>query len=167
MSITDYERYYHTKNPWFKIKNSPKIARPMDDTFRIFVNRLKEGREERIEETLSPEFLDVHEAELKFQAPVFLKGSATVADEVLVLIFSIETEVNMPCAICNKEVKVKISIPDFCHTERLSEIKGSVFNYQEVLRQGVLLELPYIAECNGGDCPERAFLAQYLIHKGD
>jgi len=137
----------------------------MDDTFKIFVKRLREGHEEKIHESLAPDFLDIHEAELVFKAPVLIHGSATVADQSLVLLLSVETEAIMPCAVCNREVIVKISIPHLCHTEDLSEIKGGIFDYKETLREQILLELPYRAECNGGDCPERASLAKYFIKK--
>ena len=94
-----------------------------------------------------------------------LHGTASVADEALVLLFSVETEVLIPCAICNHSVPVKISISRFCHTENLSEIKGGIFDYKiGVARIQILLEIPYKAECNGGDCPERASLGK-ISHK--
>src|ERR1700722_6212838 len=139
----------------------------MDDTFKIFVRRLKDGHYETIKESLSPEFLDIHEADLAFESPVICVGTATVADEMLLLQLAIETEATMRCAICNRDVQVKISITDFYVTKRLSEIKSGVFNYQEVLREGILLELPYSAECNGGDCPERVSLAKYFTKKAE
>ena len=73
----------------------------------------------------------------------------------------------MPCALCNRDAQVKILIPDFCHTEALSEIKNGVFDYQETLREEILLAVPYTAECNNGDCPERAGMAKYLTKNID
>jgi uncharacterized metal-binding protein YceD (DUF177 family) len=134
----------------------------MEDTFKIFVRRLKDGHQEKIDEHLSPDFLDVNEAELAFKTPVKLDGSAAAVDEMLVLRLSIHTEATMPCSICNKETQVKIFIPSFYYTKPLSEIKGSVFDYREAIREEILLELPLSTECNGGDCPERATLAQYF-----
>jgi uncharacterized metal-binding protein YceD (DUF177 family) len=134
----------------------------MDDTFKIFVGRLKVEHEERIEEILSPDFLDIQEAELAFQAPVYLRGIADVADEMFVLRLVIETELIMPCAICNQGTAIKISIPDFYYTEALAEIKGGLFDYRDILREAILLEIPYTAECNSGHCPERAAMAKYF-----
>lgn len=134
----------------------------MDDTFKIFIKRLKDGHEEKIHENLAPDFLDIHEAELGFHAPVSVEGTASVANEALVLMLSVSTEAIMPCAICNGDVQVKISIPHFCYTESVSAIKGAVFDYREPLREQILLELPYRVECNGGDCPERASVAKYF-----
>jgi uncharacterized metal-binding protein YceD (DUF177 family) len=73
----------------------------------------------------------------------------------------------MPCLICNQDVQVKISIPNLYYTEEVAHIKGSVFDYQEVIREAILLEIPYTVECNNGDCPERAAMAEYFAKKGE
>ncbi len=134
----------------------------MNETFKIFVHRLKEGQTEKIVEDLSPDFMGIHEAELVFQSPIKIEGQASVAENALVLRLKIETEARMPCSICNRDVKVKILIPDLCYTEELINIKSGVFDYQEVVREEILLGVPLIAECNQGDCPERALLAKYF-----
>jgi uncharacterized metal-binding protein YceD (DUF177 family) len=138
------------------------LGKKMDDTFKIFVHRLRDGHQEKIEEILSPEFLDIHEKDLAFNAPVTIEGNATLANDVLVLILAIEAEATMPCAVCNRPCQVKISISNFCHTVNLDCIKSHIFDYKEILREGILLELPYKTECNGGDCPERIGLAKYF-----
>jgi uncharacterized metal-binding protein YceD (DUF177 family) len=134
----------------------------MDDTFRIFVHRLKDGHQEKIQESLAPDFLAISEAELAFKTPITIKGSAAVADGMLVLLLDVETEATMPCAICNEDVQVKICLHNFCHTESLENIKGAIFDYRAILREGILLELPYTTECNNGNCPERSVVAKYL-----
>jgi len=138
------------------------LGKKMDDTFRIFVHRLRDGHQEKIKETLSPEFLDIHEKDLTFNAPVTIEGHAAVANDVLVLILAIEAEATMACAICNRSCRVKISISNFCHTISLDCIKSHIFDYKEILRESILLELPYNTECNSGDCPERISLAKYF-----
>ncbi len=150
-------------------KNNPKLSLgyKMDDTFKIFVHRLKDGHQEKIEESLDPSFLDINEKDLKFSAPVEIEGNASFADGMLVLHLSVETEASMSCAICNQPCPFKISIPHFYYTIPLEEIKGSVFNYQNALREAILIEIPYTTECNSGDCPERASLAKYITPKGD
>src|SRR2546430_7224066 len=98
----------------------------MDDTFKIYVHRLKDGHLEHLAESLSPEFLDIHEAELAFHVPVLVEGTATVTDEMLVLQLHVETEATMPCSICNTTVQVKILMTNFCHIEPLAQIKGAI-----------------------------------------
>ena len=134
----------------------------MGDEFKIFVLRLREGQKEKIEESFSPTFLDIHEADLAFTAPVNLEGEAELADETLILHFAIETEATMPCAICNEDVQVKLEIADFCSTIAVEEIKSGTFDFRDVVREAILLELPSRAECNEGNCREREVLAKYL-----
>ncbi|MCC5831819.1 MAG: hypothetical protein JJU12_02105 [Chlamydiales bacterium] len=135
----------------------------MGDEFKIFVHRLKDGQKERIEETLSPVFMDIHEKDLAFNVPVKIHGEAECADQALVLRLHIETEAAMPCAICNENVRVKLEIPDFCHTEEFEDIKGDVFDFKDILREAILLELPSRAECGNGKCPEREALAKFFF----
>jgi len=141
----------------------------MDDLFKIYVHRLTEGRKERIEERIDPTFMDVAESELSFTSPVLVKGEAFLATDTLILRLRVETETVMPCAICNKDVRIKILIPNFCHTEELSGIKGGIFDYSGILREAVLLELPMTAECENS-CPERETISVFLSsrkHKGE
>ena len=146
---------------------SGTIINPMEETFKIYVHRLKEGHTETLVETLSPEFMGVSEAELAFKVPVIVEGEASASDGALVLRLHLETEATMPCSICNNDVQVKISILNLCHTEEIAQIKGGVFDYQDVVREAILLELPFIAECNQGDCPERATMAKYISKNQD
>jgi uncharacterized metal-binding protein YceD (DUF177 family) len=132
------------------------------DLFKIYVHRLKDGHIETISERLAPEFLGIDERELAFKAPILLKGEASVTNGALVLRLSIETEVTMPCAVCNQEVQVNISISRLCHTEQIDQIRGAVFDYEDIVREAIVLEVPFTAECNRGDCPERASLAKYI-----
>lgn len=134
----------------------------MGDEFRIFCYRIKEGQKEQIRESFSPAFLGVAEEELAFLAPVQVQGEAEFVEDTLVLHLHIETEATMPCAICNQKVEVKLEIPDFIHSVERSEIKGDVFDFTEVLREAILLELPYRAECNLNNCPERESISKYI-----
>ncbi len=134
----------------------------MSDVFKIFVQRLSDGQKETIEESLPPTFLDVHEEELRFLKEVKIRGEAEFVDQALVLRLTIGTEATMPCAICNESVQVKLEVPHFCHTEERANIRGDVFNFKDVLREAILLELPARAECQQGKCPAREDLAKYF-----
>jgi uncharacterized metal-binding protein YceD (DUF177 family) len=137
----------------------------VDETFKIYIHRLKDGRTEKIDEILTPEFMEMNDPELAFKVPIEIHGGTNLAEDVLVITLHVETEATMPCAVCNQDVQVKISIPHLCHTVELTEIKGAVFDYQEMLREEILLQLPFTAECNQGDCPERSSMAKYFTKK--
>ncbi len=135
----------------------------MSDIFDIYVHHLADGHQEKIEEILPPTFLAAQEADIRFTSPISILGEAQLAaEEVLILRLKVETEVSIPCNICNRDIRVKISIPNFYQTEELSNVRVGIFNFKEVLREEILLAIPSTAECSGGDCPGRATISKYF-----
>lgn len=134
----------------------------MEDEFKIFVDQLRDGHEIIIHESLSPKFMDIHENDLDFKKNIELDGMAYTAEDELVLNWNIRTEALVSCAICNEKVPVDIHIDNYYHTEPLSEIKGAIFNFKDLLRETILVEVPAFTECNQGECPKRQEVAKYL-----
>jgi uncharacterized metal-binding protein YceD (DUF177 family) len=133
----------------------------MIDNFKIYIDRLR-AEEEKIEEILSPFFMQIEESDLAFKEPIELKAKAYLTDDNLVFQFTCITTALMPCAICNEDVKIKIEVKENCQIEPLENIKGGIFDFKEIVREAILLELPLITECHEGNCPERANMAKYL-----
>lgn len=134
----------------------------IDDRFRIFVEQLRDGTVEEIDETLSPDFLEIKEKELSFSQPVVVKGQVYLAEDMLILHLDIKTTATLPCAICNGPAEVPIAIKGFYHAIPLDEIKGAIYDFREILRETILLEVPILAECHQGKCPQRESLKKYL-----
>lgn len=136
----------------------------MEEGLRIYVDRLRTQGVERIEESLAPDFLEVQEADLSFIEPVQLSGEAYLAqDELVVKVFATVTA-QMVCAICNQPVALPLQA-EVLHMEPLVELKNGIFNMGPIVREALLLELPLVAECNQGQCPDRAEIEQYLRKK--
>jgi uncharacterized metal-binding protein YceD (DUF177 family) len=133
----------------------------MESPFKIFVDRLKKEDKLEIHEVVSPDFLDVHEEDLSFQNKVIVDGEAYLAHDELILHLAAEAEALIACAICNERVPTKVHLEAFYHAEPLKQIKGAVFDYQELLRESILLETPEFVECEG-KCPKRKNLKKYL-----
>lgn len=134
----------------------------IDDQFRIYVDRLSDGRVEEINLSFDPAFMDVQEEELAFPSQVAIKGKAYVSDGRLILSLKLQTHAQLPCSICNQLTKIPVVIGDFIHTQEIATIKGNIFNVSHVLREAILLELPLTAECLNGACPQREELKQYF-----
>jgi uncharacterized metal-binding protein YceD (DUF177 family) len=139
----------------------------MEEVFSIYIDRLKGGQEEIIEETIPPDFMEIQESELAFHKPIQLKGTASLSMDTLILHLSVKTEATMPCSICNKEIPVKILLPNLYITEDIENFRGGIFNFKEALREQILLELPPVAECNNGSCGERENVAKFLKKNKD
>lgn len=133
-----------------------------DDAFKIYVDQLTGGAEKSLEETLSPEFLDIQEKELAFMQPVHLSGIAYTTDSELVLNWSAETKATLPCSICNELIVVPIQVKSEYTCVPLKEIKTGIFDYRKLLREAILIEVPQFVECNGGNCPLRKEISKHL-----
>ncbi|MBA3722077.1 MAG: hypothetical protein H0W88_06730 [Parachlamydiaceae bacterium] len=134
----------------------------MDDVFKIFIEQLRDGHERIISEKLSPEFLDVHEKELTFEKDVEVEGVAYLAEDELIINWSIHAEPMLPCSICNEKVPVDINLHNLYHSEPVANIKTGVFHFKDLLRETILLEVPPFAECNQGNCPKREEVKKYM-----
>jgi uncharacterized metal-binding protein YceD (DUF177 family) len=139
----------------------------MDDVFKIYIEQLREGHEEKIHEKLDPSFLGIHEPDLAFDKPVELEGVAYLAEHELVLHWDVRTEALVPCSICNEPVRVSVHIQNFYYSEPISEIKTGIYNFKDLLRETILLEVPAFAECNGGNCSKRKEYRKYLKESSD
>lgn len=134
----------------------------MDDFFKIYIEQLRDGHEEKIDETLDPDFLDIEDPDLAFKGPVEIEGKAYLAENELVIHWDIKTEALIPCSICNEYVQVPIQIDNFYYSEPISEIKTGIYNFKSLLRETILLEAPPFAECNEGNCPKRKEYYKYF-----
>ena len=134
----------------------------MIDAFKVYIDRLKNGEVQRIEGSFAPSFLEVEEAELRFEKPVVVRGEAYVADEHLVIHLKASTFAKMPCAICNEMFDHPLTVGNFYATESLTDIPSAIFDFGTPLREALLTELPHTAECTGGKCRSRESIAPYL-----
>ena len=134
----------------------------MDDAFKIYVEQLRDGRIEEIHEKFDPAFLDVKEEELSFEDEMSVDGKAYLADDELILNFDVTTSAKMPCSVCNRPLKISIDIKEFYFAEPLEKIKSGIYNFKDILRENILLEIPGFIECEQGNCPARKEIAKYL-----
>lgn len=139
----------------------------MEDEFKVYVEQLRDGHDKHIDERLSPDFLEINEPDLIFKEPIELKGKAYLAEQELILNWDIRTVALVPCSICNDPVSIEIEISNFYYSEPLEEIKTGIYNFKELLRETILLEVTSFAECNGGKCPNRQEMAKYLKEPTD
>lgn len=137
----------------------------MQEQFKIYIDRLKNGATQKIDAQLEPSFMDIDEPELSFSVPIRVRGEAYLTDEHLVIHLQAAAIAERPCSICNKIIKTEISVNNFYHTELIQEIPSALFDYSEALREALLVELPLVVECNGGKCPERENIAPFIRSK--
>ena len=156
-------KFHSTQNPVFPtlFLIKPPLEMIMEN-LKIYIDRLKGGQTLKIDETLSSNFLDIHEQDLLFEGPVRLKGEAYLANEHLIIHLNIETTATLPCSVCNDPVHIPIVIKNIYLTESLSKIKGATFDMTDEVRESILLQTPLFTECHQGKCPEREKLKKFL-----
>jgi len=134
----------------------------MSDLLSIYIDRLALGKSENIEVILPFDFLQADDEDVRFCAPISVKGEAYVADDHLILRLSLGTQFSTKCAICNGACEVQISLEHFYQTVPLAKIPSAVFNFGDLVRDALLLEIPHSSECGGGSCQEREGLKKYF-----
>ncbi len=132
------------------------------DKFKIYVDRLRNGKREKLEESVPSDFLVVEGDEISFDETVELDGEAYLAEDHLVLHIDATVACQLPCSMCNEPVKAEIMVRGFYHVEPAEKIKSGVFDYSDSLREALLLEAPRFIQCNGGSCKSRKELSPYL-----
>lgn len=131
--------------------------------FKIYVERLKEGQKE----IFSGNALGLsmpEEKDLSFKKEIELSGEAYIAGDHLIIKLDARATAFMPCCICNNTVTIPVDLYSFYHAEPLEEIKSSIFDFSELVRTDLLLQLPQFAECRG-NCSERSNLKPFLKEK--
>jgi uncharacterized metal-binding protein YceD (DUF177 family) len=134
---------------------------------QISIDRLSRGRSEMINYTCDPSLIGVHEAELDFRFPLEIEGSAYLADDTLIIKLSIETQVMIPCSVCNEEVIVDLYIGNHYDSIPLSDLRARTIDITPLLREAVLLSTPRFTECSDGQCPQRTELNKYSCSQSE
>jgi uncharacterized metal-binding protein YceD (DUF177 family) len=135
----------------------------MNDTpFRILVDRLKDGGELTLSESVTPESLDVSGKELAFEGPIAVDLVAYITDLWLIVDLSIQATAVLSCALCNEPMKYPIRLAHVIHEEALEGIKKGVFDGAHLIREAILLEIPFYPLCGITSCCNREEVKRYL-----
>ena len=139
----------------------------MKTPLQIYVDRLRDGQEEKIQEEVDTSLLDIDEPNLRFAPTIKIAGKAYLADDHLILQLNLNTEVTIPCSICNDEVTLPLVIKQFIHTIPLSSIRSHIFDYTNEVREVTLLNTPEFTECHEGKCPRREGFKKFIKTEKD
>ena len=130
--------------------------------FKIYIDRLRHENEQEISLTVLPEFLEIAEKELLFDAPINISGKAGMAADFIILRLDITTSCQQVCAICNRLRARLIDLKNVSYNIPVEELRGAVFDYRDLVREAILINTPPFFECNNGHCSERPNIAKYM-----
>lgn len=135
--------------------------------FSLSIDTLRDGSTQEIHEKQSPDFLHLPEGdEIHFKKEIQIDGEAYIAEDFLIVKLDIHAQVELPCAICNDEFSLPIHIPELIHEEPIKQIKHGVFDYSEIVREAILLEVPFYPQCGSNQCKNRKNVEKYLSKNG-
>jgi hypothetical protein len=134
----------------------------IDDTHRIYFERLREGHTEQLQLTLQPDFLATEDGEIVFPDPVQVEGEVYVAEEHLVLCLHLHAQAVLPCLMCSGPAVVELNLGQITHLEALADHHAGIFELMPLFREIILSEVPPYAECHHGNCPERKQIEHYF-----
>lgn len=139
----------------------------MKEHVKVYVERIRDGEMESIEETLAPRFMDIHEQEMRFEDSVHIAGEAYVTDDWLIIQLAIQTKVHLICSVCNEPFVLDIDIPDMVHDEPLENIRDASFDLLPLVRESILLAVPFYPQCGITTCNRRHEIEPFLKKEGD
>ncbi|QZA59122.1 hypothetical protein [Candidatus Rhabdochlamydia porcellionis] len=128
----------------------------------IYIDRLKTGQIDKISESISSDFLEIDEQDLVFDKIFKIEAEAYLANDHLIIQFTLNISAFIPCSICNKMTENFLKLDNTCFSIALSEIKGAIFDFTDEIRSTILNLVPSFSECNQGNCPDRSIIKKYL-----
>lgn len=128
---------------------------------KIYIDRLRDGKVEKIQDELPQSLLEVDEPELSFPEPIQIAIKAYLSEDHVVLHIDVKTTCTTPCVICNESATQTILIKNFHHTQLLDDT-DAIMDCLPLLRELILLEVRTYIECNSGSCPERTSIHSHL-----
>ncbi len=136
----------------------------MDKPFCLYIDRLREGHTEVLNEQIQAKNFHDDCGEVRFKEDVRVAGKAYVTDDYLIIDCKISTNVEVSCTICNEYFSLPIAI-DCMHEEALEDIKGSVYCYLGMIQEEIFLGIPYFLQCGKTKCQNREEIEKYLHKK--
>lgn len=127
---------------------------------KVYIDRLRDEKSEKIKESLPPDFIDIEDSELAFDHPIHVEGEAYMASDHLVMHLKVTTKAHMPCGICNSMQGFMINLDNFYHTEPLENIREAQYDFGPMLREAILVEVPHYLKCPEG-CPNSELVKPY------
>ncbi len=128
----------------------------------IHIDRLKSGEEEAINCLISPKFLELeNDTDLGCTQPIQVSGLAYIAGDYLIVELEAEAQFTARCAVCSEPFSLDVTLSDWRFEKPLEEIRGGVWDFQEALREELLVQIPLFPQCGAGQCKHRNEVSKF------
>jgi uncharacterized metal-binding protein YceD (DUF177 family) len=133
----------------------------------FFYEQLKEGESSCFEHEIDSSFLDLeNDKELRPISSVFVKGKIWKMADWLFVEAYVKASFETTCSYCSDLFHLPIELQPWKHEVCIDDIKEAFLDLREPLREAILLEIPYFAQCDGTTCKNINEVKKYLM-KGE
>lgn len=139
----------------------------MEKPFCVPYGELRQQGSLEINHSAPAAFMEVEEPYMGFTGEIQVQGRCELMDQGISLLLDIEAKTIQPCTVCNENTSATISIKQLHHFEKNPETCNNVFDFNDIVREAVLLETPEFIECLEGNCEARNDVKKYLKEDND
>jgi len=125
----------------------------MTDELCIQIDDALCGNEIVLDERVDSSLLQLSDHdELTAISEVLVCGKVYRADNWILVDARVSVSFSLPCAVCNEPFEYTVNLPKWVHEEVVRELSGGSWDIREPLREAILLEIPFFAQCGEGGC---------------
>jgi uncharacterized metal-binding protein YceD (DUF177 family) len=132
----------------------------------IPIERLRVSGVEFIRDELDPAGLDISDEELVCKGPISIEAEISLVDIWVLVKLSLKATLIIPCAFCNETFVFPIKIEHFQHEEPLEYLSKDVYDLIPLIREVIILEVPFYPQCGGKTCRNRKALEPFMRPEG-
>ena len=141
----------------------------MDSELVIYIDRLHQGKKYELNIVVDSSFMEIEEGFLVIGDKITIVGSCYLVEQEVHLCFTIKAPYKVPCKICNEWVAEELYIEQLHHQMPLTDIQGPSFDFSQIIREALLIEVSNFSECNHqqGKCKYREEVKHYFSSSND
>lgn len=158
-----HENSIEEKRPYCMMSSHFRVL-CMSTTCLLFLDDLSREEEVSLAFELDPSFLDLTEKdEAQPSKPIVAQGTASLVGEFICLNLDVQCSFMLPCALCNEKFEYEVSA-SIEHQEPVENIKQRKWDFTDLVREAILLEVPFFPQCGGETCRHRDEIQKYLVN---
>jgi uncharacterized metal-binding protein YceD (DUF177 family) len=131
---------------------------------RVRIDGSHSDCEVEFEERLPPKFLDLpHGDELSLVSDILVSGKAYRASEWIMIQANVTVSMHLPCSVCNEMCAFSVELMPWKRSVPASSVKDGMIDVSELLREDILLEVPFFVRCHGDTCRNADEFRKYYV----
>lgn len=134
-----------------------------DNSHILYLDHLQPDEELTVSCTLDPIFLELSvEDEAQPLKPVVVEGVCSLVDGCVMLDLLVHAFFSVRCALCNETFEYEVRLDRFRHQEMMENIDQRKWDLRGLLREAIVIELPFFPLCGGNECLHKDEIRKYF-----